>query len=160
MNVSVLINRRDLREAICNKVTGPGSLAAGYATASDALSKILSTRHDLIVIDAKVYPGLGSTDSSISEFATLLPKTEYNENVLYWEACLRVVALIRADDSINRETPIILRVPQSILTPVDGSDALDPNGIERDLAADAHTELLMGITDREFIDTVGKRVEV
>jgi hypothetical protein len=104
MHVGVILNDRSFREAVVKTLQSSGEhTVKDYATAAAALVDLTAKPFDLIAVDAVTFPGFGAGDSHINDLAALIPKTDYNETLLYWEVTLRLIDCVRAEGSANVE---------------------------------------------------------
>ena len=133
LNVLLLINERVVRERVSEAIGSGTVMVDQYATAAQALEPIVRHPFDLIVMDAKVYPGLGCSDILIREIATLLPDAKHTENLLYWQVGLRVLERLRDPKSVNIETPVLIRFPELAPDSFTAEDILTRDAVESDL---------------------------
>lgn len=145
MHAALLINDRVLR----TRLTACAPLADGtvepYPTAAKALAPLLARRYDVIVLHWKVHPGFASGDDRIEELAYLLPRTKLNQNVLYWEVGLRILDLLREEESANRTTPVCVIFPPLGRFTFETGDALSRESVEGDLATRQPAHAIFGL---------------
>lgn len=145
MSVGILINPRAEFQRIAD--AGGGADAVHYASADKGLDGLTKLEHDLIAIVWRVFPGRASGDEDIDLLASTLPHMEYNENLVYWQILVRVIQIIRADESANADTPIVVSLPNVFTTIVaDFSDDLTPEGIAGDARKLRDVEILYGLS--------------
>lgn len=131
MKVALVINERATRERFADCISSNGHEAHEYATAEKALGKLTTLGYDLVVIHWQVHPGWGASDAKIRDIAALIPTVTENRNLLYWEAALRLIDLLRDQGSPNRTTPVVVIFPET--RPFDSDDSLDRESIDADL---------------------------
>lgn len=133
MEIAVVANERALRIGMTAAVSGEGARVHEYATAAHALPAFAVLPFDLIFMDWKVYPGFGSGDSSIEEWAAMIPDAEYNQNLLYWQIALRALDRLRDEKSPNRKTLVIVRFPPKASFRFAMDDQISIEAVETDL---------------------------
>ncbi len=131
MRIALVFNNKAFRESLRDAL-GAHDIS-GYATAADALYDLSGTSFDLILLDAVTYPGFGSSDSHINDLAALIPKSEHNDTLLYWEVALRVIDCMRDDTSPNATTPIGIRVSDTLPASIGMGDVLSKSAVRKDL---------------------------
>lgn len=156
MKVAFLVGERALCARLVGCVASEDVTVKEYPTAAKALTKLETERYDLIVIHWKVFPGLGSGDPSIDELADLIPMAEMNRNVLYWEVTLRVMDAIRAEDSSNRATPVIVVLPELGPAGFGIGDELTRESVESDLTPRQPAEAVYGTSAVAFSEAAAR----
>ena len=159
MEIALLINERIVRASLTDALAGQETVARGYSTASDAIRELSSRHFDLIVLDWKIYPGYGCSDAEIRELASLIPDSPNNENLLYWQVALKVLDHIRDDESLNRDTQVIFRMPKVPESYAFGlGDELTKETILTDVKNRGPLEVVYDVTLLDFIETIRHRV--
>jgi hypothetical protein len=154
MSVCILINSRADFLRITDAIGGEDLVQ--YASAAKGLEGLTETAHALITIVWRVYPGRASGDEDIDLLARALPRTEYNENLVYWQILVRVIQIIRGEDSANSATPVVVSLPLVFTTIVaDFADELTPEGIAADARKLNDVEILYGLTPEDL----GRRLQ-
>ena len=158
MKIAFLMSEQALRTRLAGGIQWANATVEEYPTAAKALPKLTGTPYDLIAMHWKVYPGVGSGDGRFEELAGIIPNAELNRNVFYWVVGLRVIDLIRQEDSENRATPVIAMFP--VLAPVEfgGEDQLSRESVESDIAARQPAEALYGFSVDEFSEAVTRHL--
>ena len=134
MKIALLFNDRNCREQTRDRLLADKRTAVQeYPTAASALGDLVSKPFDLIVIDAVTYPGLGAEDREINDLAALIPGTQYNAKVLYWQVALRVIHHIYSEASCNRDSPVAVRVSRALPSSIGMGDVLSEEGVRKDL---------------------------
>lgn len=133
MKIALIFNNKSFRESLRNALGGHD--VSEYATAAAALHDLTVSAHDLILLDAVTFPGFGSGDSHINELAALIPKSELNDTLLYWEVTLRVVDRMREANAPNAATPIGIRVSETLPASIGMGDVLSRAAVRKDLGA-------------------------
>ncbi len=144
MKILLLVNDKRVREALAAALD-PGIEAVFHPTVSAAEYSMAGRPFDLIVIDTKVYPGFGSRDAIIQEFARVLPSVCYSETLAYWQVGLQAIEMIRGKGSANAETPILIRFPPLMKTEVGVQDVLTEEAVLDDLKRMNPIEPLFGL---------------
>ena len=153
MQAAFLINERALRARLAKCLEPAGVSVDHFPTAGKALKGLTSTAYDLVVIHWKAHPGLVSDDPRINELADLIPKTELNTNMLYWEVGLRVMDAMRAEEAPNVKTPIIAILPPVLARAGFASgDELTADAVTSDLAARQPTAAVYGPSADAFLE--------
>jgi hypothetical protein len=153
MKIALLVNDKDSRTELVRSVEASGATADEYATAAKAIGMFGATRYDLIIIQWQVHPGLKPSDPSIKELAAMIPVVSMNRNVLYWETALRVIDIIRMEESPNKATPIILIFPDLGESAFEAGDRLAKESVESDLA-ERQPAIIVTKTLREEITAI------
>ena len=135
MKVALLINDKTSREKLARYVESRGGTTDEYPTAAKALGMFGATRYDLILVHWQVHPGLKPSDPSIKEIAAMIPVVSRNVNVLYWETALRVIDIIRMENSPNRTSPIIVIFPDLGGSTFEAGDRLARESVDSDLVS-------------------------
>ena len=133
-SVLLILNERALREFIKDAFDTRDHAFTACGTAVQALDHIKSISFDVIVLEAKMFPGMGSQDPVLSDMAAMLPQSKYNEMLLHWQVACRVMEIARESDSRNRLTPLIIKFPldaESILH--SSGDTLNREAVQKDL---------------------------
>lgn len=151
MDVAILLNDRRDREEIVAGAALAGIASDTYATATQALTALTARRFDLIVMDAKTYPGFGCTDAVIREIATILPDSKHIETLLYWQVALRVLERIREPPSVNAGTPVMLHLPELPEYSFDSGDILTRDAVMSDLRDKGPVDAPPGMPMRLFV---------
>ena len=160
MEMAMLINERAVRSELRKAIGRPDLQIDEYATATEALKGLSSKGYALIVIDWKVYPGFGSDDPAIAEYADMIPKMRHNENLLYWQVELRVLESIRAAESPNRDTGVLLRLPEIPPIALFGvGDDLTRESIEEDLRGKEPVEAFYGVALAAWAEAMKHRLD-
>lgn len=131
MKIALIFNDRTFRESLRDALSPHDTLE--YATAADALYDITGKAVDMILLDAVTYPGFGSGDGHINDLAALIPKSEHNDTLLYWEVTLRVIDRIREEGTPNANTPIGVRVSDTLPSSISMGDVLSKSAVRKDL---------------------------
>jgi hypothetical protein len=156
MRIAFLMNERALRATLAQSIAWTAAAIEEYPTAAKAMAKLAAGRYDLVALHWKVHPGFGAGDAYLDELATLLPTTELNADVLYWEVALRVIDILRAEDSPNRVTPVVVVFPDLARAEYGAADELTREAVERDLAARSPAEAVFGSSDARFSEAVAR----
>jgi hypothetical protein len=159
MNVAILMNERALRARVGQAAAAAGATVKEYSTAAQALAGVAENAHDLIVMDWKGFPGVGSMDSALNDLAAMIPEAELNQNLIYWEVALRVLDAVREEDSPNRSTPVIIRCPEPVPAGFDAGDSLPLESMEEDLATRQPVQALYDVPVAAFCEAVARRVD-
>ena len=134
MKIALLFNDRGFREQIRDRLLADRHTEVQeYSTAASALVDLVSKPFDLIVMDAVTYPGLGAEDQEINGLAALIPMTQYNAKVLYWQVALRVIHRVYCEESCNRGRPVALRVSDALPSSIGMGDVLSEEAVRKDL---------------------------
>jgi hypothetical protein len=153
MHVGVILNDRSFREAVVKTLQSSGEhTVKDYATAAAALVDLTAKPFDLIAVDAVTFPGFGAGDSHINDLAALIPKTDYNETLLYWEVTLRLIDCVRAEGSANVETPIAVRVSNALPASMGMGDVLSQEAVRKDLSRRAQVHLILSSSTEAFCE--------
>ena len=157
--IALLVNRRSIRTELAERITHDGYRILEFPTASKALASLTGRELAAIGIDTHVYPGFGATDPLIAELAEMIPSSPFTENLLYWQVGLRTIEYIRGEESVNRETPVVLRFPDLPATPPSSlEDVLTRKGIAADLKGKERIDVLFGASVEEFAEAVSRRL--
>jgi len=160
VEIALLVNDRIVRTRLSDALAGLGVVFREYSTASDAVRELSARYFDLIVIDWKIYPGYGCSDAEIRELASLIPDSPNNENLLYWQVALKVIDYIRNEESLNRNTHVIFRVPEVPESYAFGmGDELTRETILTDIENRGPIEMVFGINVQEFTEVVCCRIK-
>ncbi|MFT5239870.1 MAG: hypothetical protein ACI9OU_001720 [Candidatus Promineifilaceae bacterium] len=155
MHVGVIFNDRSFRDALVNALQSSGGhTTRAFATAAAALIDITEKPFDLIALDAVTFPGFGAGDSHINDLAALIPKTDYNETLLYWEVTLRLIDCVRAEGCVNVETPIAVRVSNALPASIGMGDVLSKEAVRKDLGRRAQVHWLLSSSPEAFCEDV------
>jgi len=154
MRIALLMNQESARTNLARVMGQANATVDEYSTASKALVKLTTVRYDLVAIHWKVYPGVGSGDPSIDELAALIPHTELNRNLLYWEVGLRVIDAMREEGSPTRETPVIVMFPNLGPSTFNTGDDLARESVESDLAIRQPACAVFGSSIEQFTSAV------
>jgi hypothetical protein len=157
MKAAFLIAERALRSRLAGCIDSPGVTVDEFPTAAKALVEFTDTSYDLIVLHWKVHPGLGAGDTRIDELATLIPNAKYNRNVFYWEVGLRVIDLIRSEDSANQTTPVIIIFPDLSQSGYGRGDELTRDAVDADIAIRQPIEAIYGLSMAAFRGAVARQ---
>lgn len=158
MKAAFLISERALRLRLAKHLEPHYGEIEEYPTAAKALTRLVVRHYDLIVMHWKVYPGFGSGDSRIDELAGLIPNMKLNSNAFYWEVGLRVLDLIRADDSANCSTPVIVVFPDLAQSSFGMGDQLSRDSVESDLSTRQPAEALFGVSAVESSEFLARNL--
>lgn len=134
MKVALLINDKESRAVLARSIEAKGGTTDEYPTAAKAVGMFGATRYDLILIHWQVYPGLKPSDPRIKDLAAMIPVVSMNRNILYWETALRVIDIIRMEDSPNKTTPLMVIFPALGKSTFEAGDRLARESVDTDLA--------------------------
>jgi hypothetical protein len=132
--IALVINERSVRDELTSLLGLPPDKVRSYPTATDAMMSMPSTPFAAIIVDAMVFPGLGSDDPEVHQLALLIPDTKMNKAVLYWQVALRLIKSVRATGSRNENTPLVFIFPDLPLRHAGmGADQLTREAVDADL---------------------------
>jgi CheY-like chemotaxis protein len=133
-HVLFIMNERALREYIKEGLADGEYEFTECGTAVQALKHLIDTPFHVIVLEARMFPGMASGDPVLSDMAAMLPQSRYNEMLLHWQVACRTMQLAREPDSANRRTPFIIKFPLDAESVLHGSgDMLNPDAVRKDL---------------------------
>lgn len=111
MNVCVLMNRREKRDAMVAELVGRGHVVRAHGNATDAYDDLMERAFDGLVIGWKVYPGFACPDPSIEILERMILGMGQTENIGYWQVAVRLLEAIRVPSCANYSTPIVISKP-------------------------------------------------
>jgi len=156
MKAAFLIGERALRVRYAKCLESADAVIDEFPTASKALTELERERYDLVVIHWKVFPGFGSGDERIDELASLLPDTEFNRNLFYWEVGLRVIDLMRDEESPNLITPVVAVFPNLQESGFGIGDQLTRESVRSDIDSRRPARAVFGPSITDFSDAVAE----
>ena len=156
--VALLINDRESREALAGKIEEWGGTADQYPTAAKAMDMFGAARYDLIVVHWQVYPGQKASDPKVKELAAMIPVVKFNRNVLYWETALRVIDTIRAEESPNRITPLMVIFPDLGRSSFESGDRLARENVESDLTSLQPATIIAEISRERIVECLAHNI--
>ena len=154
MKVALLINDKESRVELAGCIADKGGTADEYPTAAKALGMLNATRYDSILMHWQAHPGLKPSDPQIKQIATMLPVVTMNRNVLYWETALRVIDIIRVEESPNKSTPVIVIFPGLGESQFEAGDRLSKEAVESDLAERQPATIISGVSQDTIIQAL------
>jgi hypothetical protein len=158
MKVALLINDKESRETLARGIQAKGATTDEFATAAKALGMLVASRYDLIVIHWQVHPGIKASDPKLQELASMIPVISMNRNVLYWETALRVLDIVRAEDSMNKATPVIVLFPGLDEPGFKAEDRLARESVDSDLAKRQPATVISAMLSDEIIGMLGRHL--
>lgn len=156
MKMALLINEKAVRERLGKAIESPDIAVRGYPTAAKALAEFANERYDLIVIDWQVHPGFESGVAVIDQLAAEIPKISGDRRLYYWEVGRSVIDAIRAGESPNHATPMIVIFPDFDQCGVNGNISRD--AAEADIAAKQPAEPLFGSSTGSLKEAVARHL--
>jgi hypothetical protein len=156
MRIAFLVGERALRQKLAEPLEAADVTIDHFPTVAKALGAFETKHYDLIVLHWKAYPGFGCGDSKLDNLAALIPTVEFNRNLLYWEVGLRVINLVRDEESPNRTTPLLVLFPDLGRAEFGGGDQLTRESVLADLADRPPAEALFGSSRDDFCEAVAR----